>query len=239
MNKINCLIADDEQIAREILEDYVGRLDRLHLTGTCSNGADVFNALSRQSVDLVFLDIEMPQLTGIELLRTLKNPPAVILTTAYRDYALEGYELNVIDYLLKPISFDRFLKAVDKYESAIDNGRTTGVHSPSAGTGNSEAFLYVKSDKKMVKVSLKDLLYIEGVKDYVKLHLVNKTIITYQTLSYFEEKLSANDFMRIHRSYIISIKQIDAYTATQVEIGKTSLPIGSSYVKEVMKWLAS
>jgi DNA-binding LytR/AlgR family response regulator len=181
----------------------------------------------------------MPQLTGIELLRTLKDPPAVILTTAYRDYALEGYELNVIDYLLKPISFDRFLKAADKYESVINPGRSTGVNTPAERINKQEAFMYVKSDKKMVRVSLKDLLYIEGVKDYVKMHLVDKTIITYHTLSYFEEKLSANDFIRIHRSYIISLKHIDAYNATQVEIGKTSLPIGSSYVKEVTKGLES
>ncbi len=237
MKKINCLIADDEQLAREILENYVQRLDKLYLAGTCSNGAEVYNTLGNQSIDLLFLDIQMPQLTGIELLRTLKDPPAVILTTAYREYAVEGYELNVIDYLLKPVSFERFLKGIDKYESVINLRSIVSVDTVAASDNVQEAFMYIRSDKKMVKVSLKDLLYIEGVKDYVKLYLINKTIITYQTLSYFEEKLSANHFVRIHRSYIVSLKHIDAYSAAQVEIGKTSLPIGSSYVKDIMKRL--
>jgi DNA-binding LytR/AlgR family response regulator len=237
MKKINCLIADDEQLAREIMENYVRRLDKLNLAARCSNGAEVYNALSSQSFDLLFLDIQMPQLTGIELLRTLKNPPAVILTTAYREYALEGYEFNVIDYLLKPISFERFLKAVDKYESWIHPGRGIMGDTAPETAGNQDAFMYVKADKKMTRVALTDLLYIEGVKDYVKLHLVNKTIITYQTLTYFEEKLSANHFVRTHRSYIVSLKHIDAYTATQVEIGKVSLPIGTAYGKEAMKRL--
>jgi len=221
MKKVNCLIADDEQIAREIIESYVNRLEKLHLVGTCTNGAEVYNVLNRHHIDLLFLDIQMPQLTGIELLRTIKNPPAVVFTTAYREYALEGYELNVIDYLLKPVSFERFLRAVDKYESIAGPGSQPGGNTPFEPVNNQEAFMYVKADKKMVKVPLKDLLYIEGVKDYVKMHLVNKTIITYQTLTYFEEKLSANHFMRIHRSYIISLSHIDAYSAAHVEIGKT------------------
>ena len=237
MKKVNCLIADDEQIAREIIESYVNRLEKLHLVGTCTNGAEVYNVLNRHHIDLLFLDIQMPQLTGIELLRTIKNPPAVVFTTAYREYALEGYELNVIDYLLKPVSFERFLRAVDKYESIAGPGSQPGGNTPFEPVNNQEAFMYVKADKKMVKVPLKDLLYIEGVKDYVKMHLVNKTIITYQTLTYFEEKLSANHFMRIHRSYIISLSHIDAYSAAHVEIGKVNIPIGSSFLKDVMKRL--
>lgn len=237
MKKINCLIADDEEIARGIIESYVHKLDKLNLVATCSNGAEVYNALKVQQVDLLFLDIQMPHLTGIELLRTLKNPPPVIMTTAYREFALEGYELNVIDYLLKPVSFERFLKAVDKYESLKNTDDITPPVPVKEITSDLEGFMYVKSDKKMVRILFKDLLYIEGLKDYVKIHLSDRTIITYQTLTYFEEKLSANHFIRIHRSYIISLHHISAYAATQVEIGKVSIPIGSSYSKEVFKKL--
>ena len=239
MKKINCLIADDEEIARGIVESYVHQLDKLNLVATCSNGAEVYNALKVQQVDLLFLDIQMPHLTGIELLRTLKNPPPVIMTTAYREFALEGYELNVIDYLLKPVSFERFLKAVDKYESLKNTDDITSPVPVKEITSDLEGFMYVKSDKKMVRILFKDLLYIEGLKDYVKIHLSDRTIITYQTLTYFEEKLSANHFIRIHRSYIISLHHISAYAATQVEIGKVNIPIGSSYGKDVLKKLES
>lgn len=239
MKQINCLIADDEEIARGIIETYVNRLDKLNLVAMCSNGTEVYNALKVNQIDLLFLDIQMPHLTGIELLRTLKNPPPVIMTTAYREFALEGYELNVIDYLLKPISFERFLKAIDKYESIKNTDNITLAVPVKEITNDLEGFMYVKSDKKMVRVLLKDLLYIESLKDYIKIHLTDKTIITYQTLTYFEEKLSANHFIRIHRSYIISFHHISAYSATQVEIGKVSIPIGSSYGKEVLKKLES
>ena len=237
MKKINCLVADDEEIGREIIVNYVQRLDKLNLVGTYTNGAEVYNALNIHPVDLLFLDIQMPQLTGIELLRTLKNPPAVIFTTAYREYAIEGYELHVIDYLLKPVSFERFIKAVDKFEFMTNPDRIIQRNILAESAKDQDAFMYVKADKKMIKVSLKDLVYIEGLKDYVKMHLVNKTIITYQTLTYFEEKLSANHFLRIHRSYIVSLRHLDAYSATQVEIGKVNIPIGSSYVKDVLKKL--
>lgn len=231
------MVADDEEIARGIIETYVNRLDQLNIVAMCSNGTEVYNVLKTDQIDLLFLDIQMPHLTGIELLRTLKNPPPVIMITAYREFALEGYELNVIDYLLKPVSFERFLKAIDKYES-IRNIDNVIPNSQLKETRNDlEAFMYVKSDKKMVRVLLKDLLYIEGLKDYVKIHLADKTIVTYQTLTYFEEKLSANHFIRVHRSYIISLHHIDAYSASYIEIGKIQIPIGSSYGKDVLKKL--
>jgi DNA-binding LytR/AlgR family response regulator len=236
MKKINCLIADDEEIARGIIESYVKQLDKLNLVAVCSNGVEVYNALEKNQVDLAFLDIQMPHLTGIDLLRTLKNPPAIILTTAFREFALEGYELNVVDYLLKPISFERFLKAINKYQSQ-SNPIPIDDRLPKNTENNEIAFIYVRSDKKMVRISLKDILYIEGLKDYVKIHLFDKTIITYRTLTYFEETLSASQFLRVHRSYIISLNHINAYTATHVEIGKAIIPIGNSYGKEVAKKL--
>jgi len=239
MKKIECIIADDERLAREVIEGYIAKIERLQLTAACSNGIEVFNTLKTKAADLLFLDIQMPHLTGIELLRTLKNPPAVIITTAFREFAIEGYELNVIDYLLKPISFERFLKAIDRYELLINPTSVKTTSAPSHKTDDGKAFIYVKSDKKMVRVMLKDLLYIEGLKDYVKIHTTAGSIITYQTLTYFEEKLSNDQFLRIHRSYIVSFAHITAYSATQVEIGRAAVPIGSSYAKDVMKTLNS
>ena len=236
MSKINCLIADDEEIARGILENYTSQLEKLNLVAVCANGIEVYNALEKNIIDLVFLDIQMPYLTGIELLRTLKNPPAIILTTASREYALEGYELNVLDYLLKPISFERFIKAVDKYELLI-NPQNLAQNTPKESKDDENGFIYVKSDKKMVRLLLNDILYIEGLKDYVKIHLTDKTIVTYRTLGYFEEKLSANQFLRVHRSYIISLRHISAYSTTQIEMGKAIIPIGNSYAKDVIKKL--
>src|ERR1700748_3165687 len=179
MKKINCVVADDEQLARGIIEDYIQKVDRLHLLASCSNGAAVYNILKNHPVDLLFLDIQMPQLTGIELLRTLNQPPPVVLTTAYREFALEGYELNVIDYLLKPISFDRFLKAVDKFESLRNPETITPGNSPAGDIDRDrQTFIYIKSDKKMIRILLKDILYVEGLKDYVKIQTTDKAAMT-------------------------------------------------------------
>ena len=235
MKNIECIIADDEALAREVIEGYVCKIGQLELVAECSNGIEVFNTLKTKAADLLFLDIQMPHLTGIELLRTLKNPPAVIITTAFREFAIEGYELNVIDYLLKPVSFERFLKAIDRYELLTNPASVKPASAPEDKRDDSNAFIYIKSDKKMVRVMLKDLLYIEGLKDYVKIHTAGGSIITYQTLTYFEEKLSNDQFLRIHRSFIASLAHITAYSATQIEIGKVAVPIGSSYAKDVMK----
>jgi DNA-binding LytR/AlgR family response regulator len=238
MKKINCIIADDETLAREVIISHVQKVEHLFLVATCSNGIEVFNMLKAKSADLLFLDIQMPHLTGIELLRTLKDPPAVIITTAYREFAVDGYDLNVIDYLLKPVSFERFLRALDKYE-LLKNPANAKINSETTEDRKDDhkAFIYIKSDKKMIRVLFKDLFYIEGLKDYVRVHTVGGSIITYQTLSYFEEKLSNNQFIRVHRSYIVSLNHINAYSATQIEIGKVSIPIGNSYAKEVFKKL--
>ena len=237
MKMINCIVADDEELARGILESYINRAQNLKLVATCSNGTEVYHALKNNTVDLLFLDIQMPQLTGIELLKTVKNPPPVIITTAYREFALESYELNVIDYLLKPIGFDRFLKAVDKYETLTSPGNIPALSIPSISEDNHHGFIYVKSDKKMVRILLKEILFIEGLKDYVKIQLTNRSVITYQTLTYFEETFSADHFIRVHRSYIISLDHISTYSANQIEIGAYHLPIGSTYAKAVQKRL--
>src|SRR6201994_4755885 len=214
MTKINCVIADDEALAREILEGYIAQLSHLHLVASCSGGAAVYSVLQSTPVDLLFLDINMPLLSGLELLRTLKDPPMVILTTAYREYALSAYELNVIDYLLKPIAFDRFLKGVQKYEHimGVASLRSSAGVAGSAASAK-EAFMYIRSDKRMVRVMLADILYIEGLKDYVKIQMVDRTVVTYQTLASFEDKLPADQFARVHRSYIVAMGNIDSYTA--------------------------
>ena len=238
MKRINCIIADDEALAREVIASHVSKIDRLNVVAACNNGAAVFNALKTHKPDLLFLDIQMPHLTGIELLRTLKNPPAVIITTAYRDYAIEGYELNVIDYLLKPISLERFLKAIDKYEMWIEPGKTEiAVTSAEEPKGGNDAFIYIKSGKKMVRLLLADIWYIEGLKDYVKIHTAGQDYITYQTLTYFDEILPADSFLRVHRSYIISVRHINSYTATNIEIGKKNIPIGNTYARGVQSKL--
>jgi DNA-binding LytR/AlgR family response regulator len=237
MKKINCVVADDEALAREIIEGYISKLDNLQLVASCADGIDVYNTLRKTPVDLLFLDIRMPHLSGIELLKTLQNPPVVIFTTAYKEYAVESYELGVVDYLVKPISFERFLKALDKY-SAIKLPLTSVIESTVQQESWNQAFMYVKSEKKMARILLKDILYIEGLKDYVKIHLNGRAIVTYHTLSYFEEKLPIGKFIRVHRSFIVAASHVTAFSANQIEIGADTLPIGVTYTKKVLGILA-
>lgn len=239
MKKINCIIADDEPLARDVIKRHIHQLERLHIVATCSNGLEAFTAIKNTQADLLFLDIQMPNLTGIELLRTVKTPPAVILTTAYPEFALEGYELNVIDYLLKPISFERFLKAIDKYETWVNPGSHSNIVAERATSDRIKPFIYVKADKKMVKIFLKDILYMEGLKDYIKIHTTNNEVVTYQSLTYFTEKLPADLFMRVHRSYIVALAHINSFSTTEITIGDTAIPIGTTYAREVGKKLNS
>ncbi|HEY0743639.1 MAG TPA: LytTR family DNA-binding domain-containing protein [Chryseosolibacter sp.] len=227
---MKCIIVDDEPLAIEIMESYVGKVEQLKLEGTFRNAVSAFTFLQQHPVDLIFLDIQMPKLSGIDFLKTLKNPPKVIFTTAFRDYALDGFELEVADYLLKPIPFDRFLKAVGKV-----------LHVPQAGSGQlkqDENYVYFKVDKKMIKVRMSEILYIESIKDYVKVKTADKEIVTQQKISYLEESLPKENFLRIHRSFIVNREKIDAYSATDMEIGKFHIPIGRNYKNDVMKLLS-
>lgn len=238
MKIINCVIADDEELAREIIENYISRLGHLSLLATCADGVQVYNALrEHKQVDLLFLDIKMPQLSGIELLQTLKNPPAVIMTTAYREYALKTYEYHVIDYLLKPISFERFLKSINKYESLKSTAEAVNHPDFENAAIDRPAFIDVKVDKKMIRLPLEHIFFIEGLKDYVKIHTTEKDIITYQTLNSLEEQLSASGFIRVHRSYIVSTAHINAYSSTHLEIHRRTIPVGSLYKDAVSKYL--
>jgi len=230
---INCLIVDDEPLAIEILQSYVDRIDSIHLVDTCTNALKAFDIVKKQPIDLIFLDIQMPGLTGIEFLKALKPAPQVIFTTAYRDYAVESYELNVVDYLVKPIAFDRFMMAVNKVVEDLP----VPVSASEPSTDDSP-YLFLKSDRKMVKVYLKDITYIEGLKDYVRVKTADgKEIVSLQKISYLEEKLPSDCFLRIHKSYLVSKKRIDAFSASQVEIGEASIPIGRSYKQEIMQVL--
>jgi len=238
-NKIHCLIIDDEPPAREILKQHIAGVEALELAGTCSNAVEAVSFLKEHPVDLLLLDIQMPQLLGTNFIRTLKNPPKVIFTTAYRKYAVEGFELDAVDYLLKPISFERFLKAVNKVLQ-LNIGSAQAM--PTSATkekqnGESNSFLYFRAERKMVKVFFRDILYVEGLKDYIRIVTDNKTIVTKYVLSTLEEMLPANEFLRIHKSYIVAIYKIDSYNADTINIAKHELPIGRLYKFDVNRVL--
>jgi DNA-binding LytR/AlgR family response regulator len=238
-NKIHCLIIDDEPPAREILKQHIAGVEALELAGTCSNAVEAVSFLKEHPVDLLLLDIQMPQLLGTNFIRTLKNPPKVIFTTAYRKYAVEGFELDAVDYLLKPISFERFLKAVSKVLqlniSSVQAMPTSATKEKQNGESNS--FLYFRAERKMVKVFFRDILYVEGLKDYIRIVTDNKTIVTKYVLSTLEEMLPANEFLRIHKSYIVAVYKIDSYNADTIHIAKHELPIGRLYKFDVNRAL--
>ena len=238
------MIVDDEPLALDVLETFIGRLDSLELVCRCHNAVEAYDCLQEEHIDLMFLDIQMPKLTGIDFLKSLAHPPKVIFTTAYRDYAVEGFELNAVDYLLKPIAFERFLKAVSKMSAAEltlpPAASPESVPAPVAATSLNdykEAFIYLKADKKMVKVMLSDILYIESLKDYIRVKTEAKEIISYQKISFLEEKLPTDKFLRIHRSFIVALDKIQAFSASAVDIGKSEIPIGRFYKNEVLQIL--
>lgn len=228
--KLRCLLVDDEPPALEILESYVSAVEGLELVGTCPNAVQAFGVLQHQPVDLLFLDIKMPRLLGTDFVRSLRTPPQVIFTTAYREYALDGFELDVVDYLLKPIAFERFLRAVSKVL------RTDAPAPPEREpfSPNAEAFLYFRADRKMVKVLVRDIRYAESVGDYVKIvTATGKPLLVKQTLHAVEAMLPATQFVRIHRSFVVALDKITAYTPTHVEVAGQELPVGRLHQKEV------
>lgn len=234
--KIKCLIVDDEPPAREVLKRYIKEIPTLEMAGECANAVQAITVLQQRVIDLIFLDIRMPQLNGTEFLKTLKNPPKIIFTTAYAEYALEGYELDIIDYLLKPVRFDRFLKAVNKAFPAPDN-RQPANEPISANEKKNESFVYFRADRKMIKVLLSDILYIESMKDYVKVITDNNSIVTKQSISSVETMLPEKTFIRTHRSFIVSVSKIKSFTHETIEIGETEIPIGKLYRNTVIKHL--
>nr|WP_294938999.1 LytTR family DNA-binding domain-containing protein [uncultured Flavobacterium sp.] len=231
--KIKCLLVDDEPLAISLLQNHISKLDGFEVVGTCSNALKAAEVLRTTAVDLMFLDIKMPQITGMDFLRTLKNPPSVIFTTAYREYALESYELDIVDYLLKPITFDRFFKATDRYLRLSMPATPARVISQPQ-----ENFIYIKNGAKFNKFNTEDILFIESIKDYIVVHQGAgvKHTAKYK-ISDIEVELQEKGFMRIHRSFIINLNKITAFTAYDVEIGTIEIPIGASYKEYVFKML--
>ncbi|HEV8285987.1 MAG TPA: response regulator transcription factor [Chitinophagaceae bacterium] len=233
--KIICLVVDDEPPALEVLKNYISSVSSLELAGTCNNAIEALNILREKTIHLLFLDIQMPQLLGTDLIRTLKNPPKVIFTTAFRKFAVEGFELDAVDYLLKPISFERFLKAVNKVmHTSLDR---TALEKENTSKINEPEHINFRSDRKMVKVALHDIVYIESIKDYIKVVTTTGTVITKQPISSVEEMLPKEKFIRIHRSYIVSVSKIESYNHELVWIAKQELPISRSYRHEVSRFL--
>jgi len=234
MKNCTCYLVDDEPIALDILRTYVQRLDNMTLSGQFTNPVKAFEALQKTPVDLLFLDIQMPELTGLELLQSLRKKPAVILTTAYREFALEGFEYDVIDYLLKPISFDRFLKAVDKFHARANQPQTIEKPMPSR-SGETSAHFFVRADRKNVKVILDDILYLESLKDYVQIVTTQGKILTKETISHFDDVLPVGQFLRVHRSFIVAKNKIAALSADGLEVGGQLIPVGRMYKLVVEK----
>jgi DNA-binding LytR/AlgR family response regulator len=234
---INTIIVDDEPLALDVLETYIEKIPELRLVKKCENAFEANEALKHNDIDLMFLDIQMPQLTGIDFLKTLIDPPLVIFTTAYSNYAIEGFELNALDYLLKPISLERFMKAANKAVEQIELRRKeTAGHVEFTGGGDD--FIFVKADKKFVKVKFSEVLYIEGLKDYVIIRTEKGRVITLQTMKSLEDKLPVKLFRRIHRSYIVNIDKVEAILGNMVEViekGQAKhIPIGKNYRDELL-----
>jgi len=231
--KVRCLIVDDEPLAIRLIEKHISQIDSLEVVATCNNTLKAFDILNSQEIDLLFLDIKMPHLTGIDFLKTLENPPKTIFTTAYRDYALESYELETVDYLLKPITFERFVKAIDKYFR-----QTSTTLTPVQRETVITDYILVKSGTKHHKVNLKDIVYIESLKDYIKVHLTSSSsIVSKYKLGEMEQELSEYQFLRIHRSYIINTVKITAFSSHDIDVNDIEVPIGASYKDAVVAFL--
>ncbi len=238
---LNCLIVDDEPLARQLLSDYVKKIPFLRLEKTCSSPIEAIEVLHNTPIDILFLDVQMPEITGIGLLKVLSKKPYVILTTAYSEYAIEGYELDVMDYLLKPITFERFFKAMEKASARLKLVQAPEQTPPSTPDTTDKpdatsaepqpSFIFVKDGTTLVKIRLADIKYIEGMKDYVAIHTPQKKFVVHQRMKNMETMLPTDRFIRIHHSYIVSLDWIDAVQKERVQIGNMSLPISDSYLK--------
>jgi len=239
MNELTCLIVDDEELARTLLENYIGRLPYLKLVGKCSNPIEALQLLQNQSVDLIFLDIQMPEMIGTDFLKSLSQKPLVVFTTAYAEYALEGYELNVVDYLLKPFPFERFLQAVNKASDLWklkSKGESTSITS-SEDSATKKNYILVKSEHKIHRILFDDIRYIQSMREYVAYYTPNGRILSLGSLKKLETDLPKNQFLRIHKSYIIAKAKVSTLEGNMVHIGKEKIPIGASYREEVLKLL--
>lgn len=230
---LNCIIIDDEPLARKGLKEYVQDVDFLKLEGEFDNPLKAMDCLMYSSIDLIFLDIQMPKITGLEFLKTYANPPLVIFTTAYPQYAVEGFEWNAVDYLLKPFSFERFWKAVVKVRSLKEYKQVPVNISSNAGLD----YFFIKSDNKLVRIQYDEILFIEALQNYVALHTLHKKYITYLTFKSVEDHLPSEHFVKIHKSYIVSISKVESIEGNEVKVGTHSLPVSRTSKEEVMEKL--
>ncbi len=233
---ISCLIVEDEPLARNLMTEYVRKVPFLNLVKACASPIEALEILRTTPIDLLFLDVQMPDITGISFLKSLQKKPQVVLTTAYSEYALEGYELDVADYLLKPITFDRFLKAVDKVSQRLQPP-APAAEAPPVYTEPAPDYIFVKDGTKLVKIRWADILYIEGLKDYVTIHTRQQKVISLQRLKVMEEQLPADKFMRIHNSFIVALDAIDVVMKDKVQIGAQFIPIGDTYRKNFKEFI--
>ena len=230
MSELKCMIVDDEPIARDILKNYISATPELVLVKSCMNATEAYEGLHQHEVDLVFLDIQMPVITGIDFLRSLRNPPLIIFTTAYHNYAVEGFELNSVDYLLKPITYDRFYQAIQKAKERATS-RSTKKQLPAAD------YIFIKQDSRLVKINHNQIVYIEAEKDFSTVFYDDKKLLAGMHLKMFEAMLPEEQFFRVHRSYIINLSKINSITGNVVELNKKEIPIGANYKNELNKKL--
>jgi DNA-binding LytR/AlgR family response regulator len=232
--KYNCIIVDDEIAAREILESHLSKFNNITICGSCKNAIEAFSVLNNQTIDLIFLDINMPEISGLSFAKSINKNIKVIFTTAYREYALDGFDLQAVDYLLKPISFERFSQAVSKF---LGDNSLLEVKEETEINVDKNEFIFVRADRKMIKIDFDEILYIESLSDYIKIVTPQKTVVTRETISSIEAKLPNNYFIRTHRSFIISIAKIESFTNEFIEIHKNAIPISRSYKKNVLEIL--
>ncbi|MBK6265658.1 response regulator transcription factor [Marivirga sp. S37H4] len=232
--KVSCIIVDDEPTAREILLNHLSKIEQVKVVGSCSSAVEAFNLISTHQVDLIFLDINMPEISGLSFAKSINKDLKIIFTTAYREYAIEGFDLQAVDYLLKPISFERLFKSVNLYFD-VYHSKEAPVKENTMLSSND--FMFVKADRKMVKIDHSDIIYIESFSDYLKIHTKSNTVITRETISNIEAKLPTENFIRVHRSFIISIPHIISYTNEYVEVKGSTIPIGRTHKSFVLERL--
>ena len=234
LRTINCLIVDDEPVAREILESHLAKIDAVNVVAGCKNALEAFHFINAEKIDLIFLDINMPEISGLSFAKSINRNIKIIFTTAYREYAVDGFDLQAVDYLLKPISFERLLQAINKY---FDENTVTENADHREIVPEKSDYIFVRSDRKMIKICIPDILYIESLADYIKIHLPNNMVVTRETMSSIEAKLPQQDFIRVHRSFVVSIAAIESFTNEYIEIKRKQIPISRSYKKEVLERL--
>jgi DNA-binding LytR/AlgR family response regulator len=233
-NKTRCLIIDDEPLAIKLIRTHLGKLDSFEIAGECSNALKAIEFLKKEKIDLMFLDINMPEITGLDFLKSIPDPPYTIITTAYREYAIEGYDLDVVDFLLKPISFERFLKAVNRY---CNRTRSSSKSSNFASEPQGKKYIYIQDGKNIFKLLSEDVIYLEGYGEYVKVITTNKTYMVRDSLIEFEHKLSEDNFLRVHKSYIVNLMKVTGFSTIHVLLKSMELPIGRIYREKVIKIL--